>query len=200
MVYNHKTGSGYRSGADTAVASVFSGGYVDGSADPLYHFGHGLSYTSFSIDGLRTSADEVDTEGSLRVCCDVQNTGQRAGEDVVMLFTTFFGAHVTRPVLSLVGFKKVRLEPQERKTIRFDLSMSQLGYYDEEMEFVVETNDGVVPVEVKAQTGRTLSLDKMLADDSIPYGYKLTGGNVGVSGKKVTLPHYMAMFIQQATF
>ena len=77
-----------------------------------------------------------------------------------------------------------------------------LRYYrnDEvEMEFVVETNDGVVPVEVKAQTGRTLSLDKMLADDSIPYGYKLTGGNVGVSGKKVTLPHYMALFIQQAS-
>ncbi len=68
------------------------------------------------------------------------------------------------------------------------------------MEFVVETNDGVVPVEVKAQTGRTLSLDKMLSDGSIPYGYKLTGGNVGVCGKKVTLPHYMAIFIQQATF
>ena len=75
-----------------------------------------------------------------------------------------------------------------------------LRYYrnDEvEMEFVVETSDGVVPVEVKAQTGRTLSLDKMLRDDSIPYGYKLTGGNVGVSGKKITIPHYMAMFIRQ---
>ena len=77
-----------------------------------------------------------------------------------------------------------------------------LRYYrnDEvEMEFVVETDDGVVPVEVKAQTGRTLSLDKMLKDDAIPFGYKLTGGNAGVSGKKITLPHYMAMFIAPTT-
>ena len=64
-----------------------------------------------------------------------------------------------------------------------------------EMEFLVETADGVVPVEVKAQTGATLSLDKLLADPSIPFGYKLTGGNVGVVGKKVTMPHYMSMFL-----
>ena len=44
----------------------------------------------------------------------------------------------------------------------------------------------------------TLSLDKLLADPSIPFGYKLTGGNVGVVGKKVTMPHYMAMFLQPA--
>lgn len=65
-----------------------------------------------------------------------------------------------------------------------------------EMEFLVEAAEGVVPVEVKAKTGATLSLDKLLADPSIPYGYKLTGGNVGVVGKKITLPHYMAMFLR----
>lgn len=69
------------------------------------------------------------------------------------------------------------------------------------MEFVVETGDGAVPVEVKAQTGRTLSPDKMLPDDSIPYGCKLTGGgNVWNSCQKITLPHYTAMFIRPATF
>lgn len=65
-----------------------------------------------------------------------------------------------------------------------------------EMEFLIETAEGVVPVEVKAKTGATLSLDKLLADPSIPYGYKLTGGNVGVVGKKITLPHYLAMFLR----
>ena len=64
-----------------------------------------------------------------------------------------------------------------------------------EVEFLVETADGVVPVEVKAQTGATRSLDKLLADPAIPFGYKLTGGNVGVAEKKITLPHYMAMFL-----
>ena len=64
-----------------------------------------------------------------------------------------------------------------------------------EMEFMLETEDGVVPVECKAQTGRTISLDALLKDESVPFGYKFTGGNVGVTGKKVTLPHYMAMFL-----
>ena len=69
---------------------------------------------------------------------------------------------------------------------------------DCEVEFVVETEDGVVPIEVKSSTGRTRSLDKIVADDAIPYGIKLTGGNVGVAGKRMTLPHYMAMFLQPA--
>ena len=64
-----------------------------------------------------------------------------------------------------------------------------------EMEFLVETEEGIVPVEVKAQTGATRSLDKLLEEKSIPFGYKLAGGNVGVAGRKITLPHYMAMFI-----
>ena len=66
---------------------------------------------------------------------------------------------------------------------------------DFEVEFIIETEKGVVPIEVKSTTGRTLSLDKLLANDEIAYGFKLTNGNVGVSGKKITLPHYMAMFI-----
>lgn len=73
-----------------------------------------------------------------------------------------------------------------------------LRYYrndENEVEFLVETSEGVVPIEVKAQTGRTLSLDKVLARPQIRFGYKLTGGNVGVAGKKITLPHYMVLFI-----
>ena len=76
-----------------------------------------------------------------------------------------------------------------------------LRYYkndSEEVEFLIETDDGVVPVEVKAKGGRSQSLDKLLAKESIRLGIKLTGGNVGVSGKKVTLPHYMAMFLRPA--
>lgn len=64
-----------------------------------------------------------------------------------------------------------------------------------EMEFVIEQQNGIVPVEVKSATGATLSLDKLLRPDDIPYGYKFAGGNVGVVGKKITMPHYMAMFV-----
>ena len=66
---------------------------------------------------------------------------------------------------------------------------------DAEVEFLIENDDGVVPVEVKASSGRSRSLDRLLGSAAVPYGVKLTGGNVGVSGKKVTLPHYMSMFL-----
>ena len=64
-----------------------------------------------------------------------------------------------------------------------------------EVEFALERDGGIVPVEVKASNGATISLNEMLERPDVPYGYKFVDGNVGVSGKKITLPHYMAMFL-----
>lgn len=64
-----------------------------------------------------------------------------------------------------------------------------------EVEFLIERGENVIPVEVKASNASTASLDRLLRRDDITVGYKLTGGNVGVVGKKITLPHYMAMFL-----
>ena len=64
-----------------------------------------------------------------------------------------------------------------------------------EIEFVLERDSGIVPIEVKASNGTTISLNEMLERSDVPYGYKFVDGNVGVSGKKRTLPHYMAMFL-----
>ncbi len=64
-----------------------------------------------------------------------------------------------------------------------------------EVEFALERDGGVVPVEVKSHNGPTISLNDMLARDDVPYGFKFIDGNVGVSGKKIALPHYMAMFV-----
>ena len=64
-----------------------------------------------------------------------------------------------------------------------------------EIEFTIERDGGIVPVEVKASNGATISLNEALENRQVPYGYKFIDGNVGVSGKKITLPHYMAMFL-----
>ena len=64
-----------------------------------------------------------------------------------------------------------------------------------EVEFLVEKDGKVIPIEVKASNSSTASLDRLLAREDIAFGYKLTAGNVGVAGKKITLPHYMAMFL-----
>ena len=75
-----------------------------------------------------------------------------------------------------------------------------LAYYKtesgmREIEFVLERSGGLVPLEVKSSNGATVSLNEFLAAKNVPYGYKFVDGNVGVTGKKITLPHYMAMFI-----
>lgn len=64
-----------------------------------------------------------------------------------------------------------------------------------EIEFLIQNEDGVIPIEVKAGKSRSKSLDNLLQRDEIPYGYKIIDGNVGVSDKKITIPHYMAMFL-----
>ena len=171
VFYNHRAGSGYRSGCDITASSIFSGGYVDGPSDPLYHFGHGLSYTSFEISNLRT-ADTCPTDGVLEICCDAANTGDRAGDEAVQLYTHFFGAHVTRPVIQLSGFRKVHLEAGEKKTVKFRLKLAQVGYYNEDMEFVVE------PGELTVYCGDS--------SDCLPVSktVELTGEKVCVMGKR----------------
>lgn len=138
IFYYHKNGSGYRSGSDGPSGGIFSGGYVDGPSDPLYHFGHGLSYTKFQVSDLKLASTQVPTDGIIEAEVSVANIGDRTGDETVQLYTSFFGAHVTRPNIQISGFKRVTLAPGEKKTLRFHLNTAQLGYYNEDMEFVVE--------------------------------------------------------------
>lgn len=112
--------------------------YVDHSNKPLFPFGFGLSYTTFTLENLRVSQDEVAIGDTLTVDVDVVNTGQRAGDEVVQLYTRTELASVTRPVQELRGFKRLLLEAGERKTIRFTLHTHQLAFYDGAMRYVVE--------------------------------------------------------------
>lgn len=81
----------------------------------------------------------------------------------------------------------------ERKGISLYYFKNEDG--SREVEFAIERDGGVVPVEVKSSNGATISLNEALEKPQVPYGYKFVDGNVGVSGKKITLPHYMAMFL-----
>lgn len=137
IFYNHKVGSGY----DDVYGNnmIFSGGYVDGSSRPLYPFGYGLSYTTFALSDFEVEQLEVPTkDGTIRLSVKVTNTGTRPGDEVVQLYTHFKDAYVTRPWKQLTGFLRVSLEPGQSKRVDFAVKTSQLGYYNEEMEFVVE--------------------------------------------------------------
>ncbi|WP_215699013.1 glycoside hydrolase family 3 N-terminal domain-containing protein [Clostridium sp. MCC353] len=138
VTYNHRMGSGYASNTDPMGSLIFTGGYVDQPSQPLFCFGHGLSYTTFALSEFAVESREMATDGTIVVSCAVANTGERQGDEVVQLYYHTKKAHVVRPVKQLAGFKKVSLEPGEKKRVTFRLKTSQLGYYNEEMEFVVE--------------------------------------------------------------
>ncbi len=87
------------------------------AVEPLYAFGHGLSYTSFGYANLKLSADRVKAGDGLTVSVDVTNTGSRAGDEVVQVYLTDVWGSTPRPVRSLAGFERVHLAPGETKTV-----------------------------------------------------------------------------------
>ena len=118
--------------------SVIYGDYVDCSLTPLFAFGHGLSYTKFEFANLRIDPGTVEIGGEVKISVDLENVGEREGDEVVQLYVHDAEANITRPVKELKGFKRLPLRPGEKKTVTFTLFANQLGFYDENMDFVVE--------------------------------------------------------------
>jgi beta-glucosidase len=112
--------------------------YVETSVKPLYPFGHGLSYTRFQFSNLRIEPAAVQAGGAVTIQVEVKNTGDRAGDEVVQLYTHQFVSHVTRPVKELKGFQRLTLEPGATRTVAFRLAANQLAMFDRLNGFVVE--------------------------------------------------------------
>lgn len=129
LFYNHKP-SGMRSN--------WYGDYVAEKAEPLFPFGHGLSYTTFEYGSLSLSPSRATSGESVAIACEVTNTGSVAGEEVVQLYIRDEVASVPRPVKQLMGYARVALQPGERKTIRFALPVNQLAFTSSAMSLVIE--------------------------------------------------------------
>jgi beta-glucosidase len=113
-------------------------GYLFSTTKPLYPFGYGLSYTRFDISAPRVERSSVAMGQPVRVSVDVANTGRRAGDEVVQLYLHDDEASVTRPVLELKRFRRVTLQPGERRTLSFELEPDDLALWDVRMKRVVE--------------------------------------------------------------
>jgi len=97
---------------------------------PLFPFGHGLSYTTFGYDHLQLSKPELSPNGSLTASVDITNTGKRSGAEVVQLYLHDLRPKIDRPVRELKGFAKVALQPGETKTVQFTIQPRDLAYFD----------------------------------------------------------------------
>jgi beta-glucosidase len=106
----------------------YSSKYLDLPVEPLFPFGHGLSYTRFEVGGLRTSAAELRPGETITIECDVANRGGVAGEETVLLFVRDPVASVARPLLELKGMAKIALRPQEAGVVRFTLTADDLTF------------------------------------------------------------------------
>jgi beta-glucosidase len=103
--------------------------YWDSPTTPLYPFGFGLSYTTFSVANLRVSASQVKVGQSATVSADVTNTGRVAGDEVVQLYIHQKAGSDSRPLRELKGFERITLRPAETRTVTFHLGPDELGYW-----------------------------------------------------------------------
>jgi beta-glucosidase len=119
--------------------------------EPLYPFGHGLSYTAFAYGKLRTAGSAVGPGQDVVVEVDVTNTGDRAGDEVVQLYVAYPGATVDRPIRDLRGFERVHLAPGETRTVAFTLTGRDVAYWDADADrWTIE--DAPVRIEAAASS------------------------------------------------
>lgn len=140
IYYNHKnTGRPYLGLSDPE--QKYKSRYTDVDNSPLFAFGYGLSYTTFSYSNLKVSSAKIKFNEKLKVSVEVANTGNYDGAEVVQLYVKDVVGSVTRPVRELKGFERVHLKKGEKKTVTFELSSEDLKFYNIDMKNVAEAGD-----------------------------------------------------------
>lgn len=139
IFYNHKnTGRPLEEGK---WFSKFRSNYLDVSNDPVYPFGYGLSYTSFSYGDIKLSNASLKGKQTLTASVNVINTGKYDGKEVVQLYIRDVVGSVTRPIKELKGFQKIELKAGETKTVSFSITPEDLKFYNYDLKYDWEAGD-----------------------------------------------------------
>ncbi len=132
--------TGRPAAADGSIG-MYVTGYLDQTVLPLYPFGYGLGYTTFSYGEVRLDKNQITGRESLVASVEVTNTGARGGSEVVQLYIRDLAGAYTRPVKELKGFEKIRLQPGESSTVSFTVTPEMLKFYDNQTDFILEPGD-----------------------------------------------------------
>mgnify|MGYP005841597311 CR=1 FL=1 len=144
-VYYNSFNTGRPKDAPDAQARYVSQ-YLDIPNEPLFPFGYGLSYTSFTYSEATTIENVLTPERPLTVLVQVKNSGQIAGEEVVQLYVRDITGEVVRPLKELKAFEKILLQPGETKKVTFTIREEQLRYYHSNLEFSSDAGTFIVYV------------------------------------------------------
>jgi beta-glucosidase len=154
IYYAHKnTGRPAEEAGTKQFAEAFKSVYIDVPNSPLFPFGYGLSYTHFAYSDLRVEQTTLTVNDTLIVTATVTNSGDRAGKEVVQLYVRDLVGSVTRPVRELKGFQKIELDTGERREVRFEIPVSELGFTGQNMRYVIEPGEFKVWVGPNAVEG-----------------------------------------------
>jgi beta-glucosidase len=138
IYYNHKnTGRPYVGNRNDKYKSR----YLDVENAPLFPFGFGLSYTTFSYADLKLDKQKLTSNGTLNVSVTLTNTGKYDGTEVAQLYIRDLVGSITRPVKELKGFQKVFLKSGESRTINFSLTPADLAFYNNNLQLNAEAGD-----------------------------------------------------------
>ncbi|MFW9822066.1 MAG: glycoside hydrolase family 3 C-terminal domain-containing protein [Candidatus Thorarchaeota archaeon] len=102
--------------------------------EPLFPFGHGLSYTQFTYENLKLSKEKLGKDDTLIVSLDIRNSGKRFGMEIIQLYIRDVESSVERPLKELKRFKKIGLKSNEKSTVIFEINSADLSYYSDKIE------------------------------------------------------------------
>ena len=134
----------------------FRSNYLDIDNEPLYPFGYGLSYTTFSYNHLRLSKNKMTRDEKIVASIDVTNTGDYDGDEIVQLYIRDMVGSVARPVMELKGFERIHLKKGETKTVIFTIDEELLRFYNSELQFVSEPGEFQLMVGPNSRDVQTL--------------------------------------------
>ncbi|MHB8806135.1 MAG: glycoside hydrolase family 3 N-terminal domain-containing protein [Anaerolineaceae bacterium] len=136
----HRNGNSYRK-----MNTMILNDYVDGSKSPLFYFGEGKSYTTFAYSNLQLDK-KIRADGTVHLSCDVMNSGDRDGEEVVQIYVRDELASMLRPNKELAGFARVALKAGETRKVHFYIRADQFAFLDVDMKWIVEAGEMSIQV------------------------------------------------------
>ena len=163
IYYNHKHTSHIAKGTEGNLDNIpregrqsvmgHTSSYLDVAPSPLFHFGYGLSYTTFELSDAQIESTAVTPDGHIRASVVVKNIGSREGTEVVQLYTGRKTASVTQPMKELKDFKRVTLAPGESRKVEFEVPVSRLAFHNRDMVLAVEEGKYTLTIGTDCQNG-----------------------------------------------